>query len=101
MNARIYKPSKSAMQSGRAKTAHWILEYESTTAKTPEALMGWTQSGDTLGQVRLKFDSLEDAQSYAEKKGLRCKIQPPAERKLKPRNYGDNFKYIPAEGDKK
>ncbi len=101
INARIYKPSRSAMQSGRAKTTQWILEYENTTAKGPEPLMGWTQSGDTLGQVQLKFDTLEDAQDYAEAKGMYCKVQPPAERKVKPRNYGDNFKYIPAEETKK
>ena len=85
------------MQSGRAKTKQWILEYENTTAKGPEPLMGWTQSGDTLGQVRLKFTSLEDAQSYAQEKGLYCKVQQENERRPKPRNYGDNFKYIPPE----
>jgi len=97
IKARIYKPSKSAMQSARGKSKQWVLEYENTTAKGPEPLMGWTQSGDTLGQVRLKFDSLADAQDYAEKKGLYCKVQTPSERKVKPRNYGDNFKYIPVE----
>ena len=97
IKARIYKPSKTAMQSGRAKGQSWVLEYENSTSKSPEPLMGWTQSGDTLGQVRLKFSSLEDAQKYAEEKGLYYKVQPTAERRVKPRNYGDNFKYIPPE----
>ena len=97
IKARIYKPSRNAMQSGRGKTKDWVLEYENSTARKPEPLMGWTQSGDTLGQVRLKFDSLEDAQAYAEEQGIYYKVQTPAERKTKPRNYGDNFKYIPPE----
>lgn len=99
IKARIYKPSRNAMQSGRAKTQNWVLEYESSTAKGPEPLMGWTQSGDTLGQVRLKFSSLEDAQNYAEEKGIYPKVELPKERKVKPRNYGDNFKYIPPEDE--
>lgn len=100
INARIYKPSRNAMQSGRAKTHQWVLEYESSTDKSPEPLMGWTQAGDTLGQVRLKFKTLEDAQQYAEEKGLYYKVQPAHERKVKPRNYGDNFVYRPAEDAK-
>lgn len=97
IKARIYKPSQTAMQSGRAKTAQWILEYETRSDKRPEPLMGWSQSEDTLSQIRLKFSSLEDAQAYAEEKGLYYKVQPSAERKPKPRNYGDNFKYFPPE----
>lgn len=85
------------MQSGRAKTRQWVLEYESATAKRPEPLMGWTQADDTLGQVRLKFATLEDAQTYAEDNGFYVTVQPDHERKVKPRNYGDNFRYIPPE----
>jgi len=88
------------MQSGLGRTQHWILEYESSTAKTPEPLMGWTQSGDTLGQVRLKFTTVEDAKHYAEEQGLDYRVQVASERKVKPRNYGDNFKYIPHEESK-
>ncbi|MCB9984004.1 MAG: ETC complex I subunit [Rhodospirillales bacterium] len=99
MEARIYRPSKNTMQSGRAKTQNWVLEYENTTARRPEPLMGWTGSEDTLGQVRLKFDTLEDATAYAEKNNLYYKVQADSARKLKPRNYGDNFKYIPPEDD--
>ena len=101
IKARIYKPSRSAMQSGRAKTQKWVLEYESASERNPEPLMGWTQIGDTLAQVKLKFDSLEDAQRYATEKKLQYKVQIPSERKVKPRNYGDNFKYIPEEKEKK
>lgn len=97
IKARIYKPSRNAMQSGRAKTLHWVLEYESSTAKRPEPLMGWTQADDTLNQVKLKFDTLEAAQKYADDKGFYYSVQPECERKVKPRNYGDNFRYIPPE----
>ncbi len=100
MKARIYKPSKTAMQSGIANTRKWVLEYEPSTARTPESLMGWTSCGDTLGQVRLKFDTLEDAAAFAEKKGLLYSVSGAHERRIKPRNYGDNFRYIPPEDEK-
>lgn len=99
--ARIYKPSKTAMQSGRGKTAAWVLEYEPATPKGPESLMGWTAAGDTLGQIRLKFTDLKEAQQYAEAKGLEYTISGEHERRLRPRNYGDNFRYIPVEEDGK
>ncbi|MGQ0527819.1 MAG: ETC complex I subunit [Alphaproteobacteria bacterium] len=94
MKARIYKPSKTATQSGRAgRMEDWILEYELETRREPESLMGWTSSGDTLNQVRLGFATLEEAKSFAEKKGLTYQVTPAQVRKVKPRNYGDNFKY--------
>lgn len=83
------------MQSGRAKLAHWVLEYDRKAALGPEPLMGWTSSGDTLNQVRLKFDTLEQAVERAEKEGLEYSIIQPHERRIKPKNYTDNFKYKP------
>ncbi len=101
MKVKIYKPAKNAMQSGRAglgaKTESWVLEYEPTSARTPESLMGWTQSGDTLNQVKLKFASADDAVKYAAGKGWDYTLLPAQGRKVKPRNYGDNFKYVPVE----
>lgn len=85
------------MQSGRAKTDQWVLEYERTTARTPDPLMGWVSAGDTHDQVRLKFDSLDDARSHAEQNSLSYTISNPKDKKIKPRNYGDNFKYRPPE----
>lgn len=99
MKARIYSPSRNAMQSGRAKAKGWILEYEHRGSKSPEPLMGWTQSDDTLNQVKLKFDTLEAAERYAEENGIYYQIQAASERRVKPRNYGDNFKYFPPEED--
>lgn len=95
MKARIYKPSKSTMQSGRAKLDTWVVEYESETAKNPEPLMGWTSAGDTLSQVCVKFPTLKAAEKYAKEQGLEYTVMQPRERKVKPRNYGDNFKYVP------
>ena len=96
---RIYQKSKNAMQSGRALTGRWVLEYESDAHRTPEPLMGWTQSDDTMEQVRLYFDSCEKAKEYAVEKNLGYTILPSHERKIRPRNYSDNFKYIPPEDD--
>jgi len=83
------------MQSGRGKGGDWVLEYDLPTARVPESLMGWTASGDTLNQVKLGFDTAEDAVAYAQKNGLDYIVDTTHERRVKPRNYGDNFRYIP------
>ncbi|MBU0858900.1 MAG: ETC complex I subunit [Alphaproteobacteria bacterium] len=98
MDVRIYKPSKNAMQSGRAKTeGAWLLEYETASPRKPDPLMGWNSCGDTLNQVRLKFETAEEAVAFAQKKGWGYSVQISHERRVIPRNYGDNFKYIPVE----
>ncbi|MCM2344783.1 MAG: ETC complex I subunit [Alphaproteobacteria bacterium] len=96
-SVRIYKPAKSAMQSGRAKSLSWILETETETARRPEDLMGWVSSGDTLNQVKIAFETLDDAVAHAEAQGWSYSVTAPQQRKLRPRNYSDNFRYIPAE----
>lgn len=83
------------MQSGRGKTALWVLEYEREARLSPEALMGWTSSGDTLNQVRLKFETLEQAVARAEKEGFDYTVVQPQERIIKPRNYASAFVYRP------
>ncbi|MDB2682651.1 ETC complex I subunit [Alphaproteobacteria bacterium] len=95
MKARIYQPSRSAMQSGMGKTHDWVLEYESDSAKAPDPLMGWTESNDTMHQIRMKFGTLESAQAFAQEQGLDVFVLPPRRKRIKPRNYGDNFRYIP------
>ncbi len=97
MNVKIYNPCKTTMQSGRGKTKGWVLEYELATPRAPETLMGWTSSGDTLNQVRLSFATQDDAIAFAEKNGWAYTVLPTQDRILKPRNYVDNFKYIPPE----
>jgi hypothetical protein len=91
--ARILRPAKTAMQSGRAGTRRWVLEYEPATPREPDPLMGWASAGDTLNQVRLKFETLDEAKQFAEKKGLDYVVVEPQERTFKPKNYADNFRY--------
>ncbi|MCK5284712.1 MAG: ETC complex I subunit [Alphaproteobacteria bacterium] len=100
MEAYIYRPNKSVTQSGLAKSGQWILECKSTTARVPEPLMGWTSCGDTLDQVHLKFDSLDAARAFADKKRFSYTVFPAHVRRIKPRNYGDNFCYISPEDEK-
>ena len=93
MQARIYKPAKTAMQSGKAKTNLWILEFEQASAKTVEPLMGWTSSGDMRQQVKLKFETREEAIAYAERNGLTYTVLRPREQKRRITAYSDNFKF--------
>ena len=92
MRARIYKPAKNAMQSGKARTKLWLLEYEPETARVPDPLMGWTGSGDTQAQVVLKFASVAEAKSYADKYGIPARVQATPPRRLKLQAYADNFR---------
>lgn len=94
MKVRIFQPSKTAMQSGRGgRHNHWILEAEIETPRRPEPLMGWISSGDTLNQIRLSFESRDEAIAFAERKGWEYTVQDAAERRVRPRNYADNFRY--------
>jgi hypothetical protein len=91
--ARIYRPSKTAMQSGRAKTEKWVLDYGQATPRTADPLMGWTSADDTLNQISLRFDTLEEAVAYAKKRGLDYIVVEPHAPKFKPKSYADNFRY--------
>ncbi|NQW00541.1 MAG: ETC complex I subunit [Rhodospirillales bacterium] len=88
---RIFQPSKNAMQSGRAKLANWVLEFEPTEAKRADPLTGWIGSGDMNRQLKLNFPSKEMAVDFARKKGLSYRIQAPHARKIKPKSYSENF----------
>ncbi len=101
MNVKIYKPAKNTMQSGRGNTDEWVIEYETPSVRRPEALMGWTASGDTLNQVRLRFPTMDAAVNFAEAKGWDYTLQKAQERRIVPRNYVDNFKYVPPENTDK
>ncbi|MEI9849519.1 MAG: ETC complex I subunit [Sphingomonas sp.] len=90
--ARIYQRPKNAMQSGRARTDRWILEFEPSEKQVPDPLTGWAGSGDTPAQIRLGFPSAEAAQAYAEREGLAYHVVPAPERKLKLQAYADNFR---------
>jgi hypothetical protein len=93
MVARIFKPAKSAMQSGLAGNKEWVLEFEPGEAREIEPLMGWTSSADMRSQVRLSFDTKEEAIAYAAKHGLPYRIMEPKPRKLIRKSYAENFKY--------
>lgn len=91
-HARIYQKPKSAMQSGRATSHDWMLEFEPAQAKRADPLTGWAGSGDTRQQVRLRFDTLEAAQAYAARNGITATVIPAAPKLLKLQAYADNFR---------
>jgi NADH dehydrogenase ubiquinone Fe-S protein 4 len=91
--ARIFRPSKTAMQSGKAATRQWVLEYEPATPREPDPLMGWSSARDTLNQVRLCFATIEEAKAFAEKHGIDYSVEAPHERAFKPKSYAENFRY--------
>jgi hypothetical protein len=93
MTARIYKPSKTAMQSGRGKTEKWVLEFFQNSATKRDPLMGWRSGSDTQKQVKIKFDSKNDAVRYAEKNSIKYTLSEPKVRKVKPKAYADNFSF--------
>jgi ETC complex I subunit conserved region len=94
MPVRIYKPARNAMQSGKGKTGFWVLEHETSSPRTADPLMGWTSSADTRSQVKLTFNSKEEAVAYAEREGLAYSVVPdtPASRPQR-KSYSDNFKW--------
>ena len=93
MTARIFRPTPNAMQSGRATSKDWVLVHEQAAAKHIEPLMGYTSTTDTLAQVRLSFDTLEEAESYARANGIPYTVQPPHSRIPKRSSYPDNFRF--------
>lgn len=92
MAARIYRRIKSAMQSGRAGTGEWMLEFEPAEARRADPLTGWAGSGDTCAQIRLAFPSLDAAVEYATREGLAWRVIPSPEPKLRLQSYADNFR---------
>jgi hypothetical protein len=93
MTARIYKPAKTAMQSGQAKTRDWVLDYEPEEPRVVESLMGWTSSGDMKSQVRLQFATKEEAVAYAERHGIPYQVQEPKPAQRHGLSYADNFSF--------
>lgn len=93
MAARIYRPAKTATQSGRAKTKKWRLEFDTAEARFIEPLMGWTGSSDTRGQIHIGFDTMEAAIAFANKHAIDYEIEMPAAAQPPRRSYADNFRY--------
>ena len=92
MPARIYQRYRNAMQSGKARTDEWVLEFESRRPKRPDPLTGWSGGAETQEQVKLAFPTAEAARAYAERNGVDYHLVPPAQPKLKLQSYSDNFK---------
>lgn len=90
--ARIYQRVKNAMQSGKARTDRWVLEFEPAAPKQPDPLTGWAGSPDVREQVRLSFPTAEAAKAYAEREGLAYHLLPAPQKKLKLQAYADNFR---------
>lgn len=94
-SVRIYRPARSAMQSGRANTKEWVLEMEPGSADSVEPLMGWIASDDTLKQVSLHFPTREAAVAFAEKEGWPYQVFEPKEAEARrPKSYADNFPWF-------
>jgi hypothetical protein len=94
MTARIYKPAKTAMQSGLAKTKAWALDFDLAEPRTVEPLMGWTSSSDTRQQLRLRFDTKEEAIAYCERHGFAYQVLESAEAATRRGiSYSDNFAF--------
>jgi hypothetical protein len=92
MTARIYRPARNAMQSGKGKSQNWVLVHEPSAPRDIEPLMGYTGSGDMRQQIKLSFDTLEAAEAYAQKNGIAYMVQPAHEPTPKRQSYTDNFR---------
>lgn len=92
MAARIYQRYKNAMQSGKARSGEWVLEFESERRRRPDPLTGWSGGADSQEQVLLTFPDLDAARAYADREGLDYHLVPPAPAKLKLQAYADNFR---------
>jgi hypothetical protein len=93
MSARIYSPAKTAMQSGKAKTGYWVLEFEPEKPRKIDPLMGYTTSSDMKSQVRLNFETREEAEAYARSHGIAFRVEEPKEARRRQISYSDNFRY--------
>lgn len=93
MSAKIYRPAKTAMQSGKAKTHLWVLEFDQAVPRRIDPMMGYTTSADTRQQVKLMFDTLEQAEAYAKRENIEYRVILPKEAKRQVVSYTDNFRY--------
>ncbi|WP_292900108.1 MULTISPECIES: ETC complex I subunit [unclassified Nitratireductor] len=93
MSARIFSPAKTAMQSGKAKTGLWVLEFDPEIPRKIDPLMGYTTSSDMKSQVRLTFESRQEAIAYAERNGIPFRVEEPHKPKRRQVSYADNFRY--------
>jgi ETC complex I subunit conserved region len=93
MRARIFEPAKTAMQSGKALTKKWLLEFEPEQKLEIDPLMGWTGSSDMRRQVQLQFDTSEEAVAYCDAHRIPYQIFEPHHPVARPKSYADNFRF--------
>ena len=93
MTARIYRPAKTAMQSGQANTKDWVLDYEPEEPRVVESLMGWTSSGDMKSQLRLRFATKEEAVAYCERHGIPYQVAEAKQTSRRGMSYAENFAF--------
>jgi hypothetical protein len=94
MTAKIYRPAPNAMQSGKAKSQEWLLEFDSDTPRTVDPLMGWISNADTNPQVRMWFDTREEAIEFAKRQGIHFQVMESREPKRIVKAYADNFSAV-------
>jgi hypothetical protein len=92
MKVKIFKPSKSAMQSGRGNDKLWELRYSDDKKQIKDGLMGWNGGSNTISQVKLNFPTKEKAIDYAKRNNLNYEVLESTERKVISKSYADNFK---------
>ena len=92
MKAKIFKPAKTAMQSGRSKFNKWVLKFSDKKNQLKDTMMGWNGGSSTVSQIELKFSSKEEAVNYAKKNGIDYEVLETRERKVINKSYADNFK---------
>ena len=97
MRARIFRPAKNAMQSGKARSKQWVLEYEPEKPRTIDPLMGWTSSGDMKQQLTIRFHTREEAVAYCEREGIPYHVIEPKDPARRQAAYADNFAFRRAE----
>lgn len=93
MPAKIYRPAKTAMQSGKAKTNVWVLEFDQEIPRKIDPIMGYTSSADTRQQLKLTFDTQEQAEAYAQREGIEYRVIAPKDATRQTVSYSDNFRY--------
>ena len=93
MTARIYQPSKTAMQAGQANTKDWVIDFEPEEARQVEPLMGWTSSGDMRQQLRLRFATKEEAIAYCERHAVAYQVSEAKPASRCGISYSDNFAF--------
>ena len=92
MKAKIFKPTKTAMQSGRAKYNKWVLKFSDQKNQLKDTMMGWNGGGSTVSQIELKFSTKEEAVNYAQINNIDYEVLETSERKVINKSYADNFK---------